>query len=244
MRRGVLAAVAVGGLLVGLGLTQLPGRSAITDGVAALEAGNTEQAVAAFLPPGSRRPSATALYDAGTAWHARGDVPRALACWRAAREQLPRSDDLAHDVAFARAALPGTPTPVPAARPWMEVISADELGLLVLLLWAAAGVAVLRTRSRADALLAGALVLLAAGLSRTALDGRAARLHEPIAVTLVETVLRDAPELDAGERAVLAPGSELRALSRRGPFLLVVDGEGRRGWALAEAVVVPDPGGV
>lgn len=229
--RATFAVLAMALLLTALlGATALPGRARVAAGVAAARSEAWDEALGAFLPRGTTRPSATALYDAGTVWHLRGDAARALACWRAAREQAPRSDDLAHDIALARSELPDAPPPVPPRRPWMEVVTPGELGLFVALVLAGLSLAAVRERrTGARLLLAGAYVG-ALGAGWVALDGRSALLHEPIGVTVDEAVARDAPSLDAGERHALARGAELRALQRRGAFVLVVDGMGRRGW--------------
>jgi hypothetical protein len=231
-----LLVLLAGALLVGA----LPGRAAVAAGVAAAEAEDWDAALGHLLPRTATRPSATALYDAGTVWYRRGDPTRALACWRAAREHAPRSDDLAHDIALARAELPHATEPVPAPRGWMEVITPGELGGTVVLLWLALSWAAPRTRSARDLVALAAAMACATALSLVALDGRAAQRSAPVGVTLDEAVVRDAPELEAGERFVLGRGAELRAERRRGPFVLVTDGLGRRGWVLSEILALPD----
>ncbi len=236
---GVLAAV-----LIVLAAVGLPGRSAIQAGMTAYDGAQPQAAIDALLPRTEPRPSSTALYDAGTIWMEQGDAARALASWLAARDVAPRSDDLAHGIALARTQLSGAPAPSPALRPWMEVLTPGELGLLAVLAWAGMSWLARRARTVVDWVSVGGVLLLAAGLSAVALDGRAAMLTHPPAVTLEEAVARDAPELGANERFTLAPGAELRVQLRRKAFVLVTDGLGRRGWVLAETLSLGHPSAI
>ncbi|MCB9663132.1 MAG: SH3 domain-containing protein [Alphaproteobacteria bacterium] len=244
MSRRVRGALAVLLLVVAwLGLRQL-GAGQVRAAAAAVEAEQWDEAVTALSTPSGLPPSATALHDLGVVHYRRGDLPRALAAWRAARELAPRDGDLVHDLALARSELPpGVPEPVGPVHAWMELVTPGEVGVLALLAWLATSVAAHAWRRRGQPL-APALggLGVAVLLTVVALQGRDARLTRPPGVALEEVLVRDAPSVDAGERFVLPAGTELRAEASRGPFLLVLDGKGRRGWVVADAVDLPDPG--
>lgn len=222
-----------------IGLRQIDAGTVTAASQAASQA-QMADAIALLEAPGALPRSATSLHDAGVYWYQSGDVPRAIAAWRAARELAPRDVDLVHNLAVARADLSGTPPPVPSMHGWMDVATPGEVGLLAFLAWMVASSALWSWKRHGDgletALVAGILAIV---LSIMGWMGRDAILHHPPAVTVAETVVRDGPDLDAGQRFVLAPGSELRTHAVRGPFVLVQDGQARRGWVLAEAVAIP-----
>lgn len=243
MTRGRWAGAVVLVLAAWLG-TRLLGASEVASATTAAQAERWDDAVAALSAPSSLPPSVTNLVDRGVIHYRRGDLPRALAAWRAARELAPRDPDLVHDLALARSELPpGLPPPVGPRLAWMELITPGEVGLLALLAWIAAGAATSAWRREGEGLpIALVAAAVAATLSGAALAGRHAHLTEPPGVVLEEAVARDAADLQAGQRFLLPAGAEVRAEARRGLFLRVVDGEGRRGWVFAESVDVADPG--
>ncbi|MEQ1507968.1 MAG: hypothetical protein ABMB14_37415, partial [Myxococcota bacterium] len=59
-----------------------------------------------------------------------------------------------------------------------------------------------------------------------------------------EIVLRDAPNVNAGERLRLPPGTEIRVVRRSGGFLLIEDGRARRGWVPSNGVALGWAGSV
>lgn len=243
MTRRRLAALAVAVLAV-LVATRLPGRGLVADAADALAESRWSDAAVSLAQAradAALPPSATALYDEGLAWYHAGDLPRALAAWRAARELAPRDADLVHNLAQARSELTGAATPVGMAQPWMEVVTPGEVGLVALLLWVVAtrwGWAWRRQGQPVGPFVGAVVVALL--LSGLAMLGRDARLHAPVGVTLEDAVARDAASLQGGQRFVLPTGSEVRAHARSGPFVLVEDGKGRRGWVLTDAVALPD----
>ncbi len=232
-------------LLIALVLTALlwpagPRVSAAAEALDPLDPSTPSLATAALRFDRTERPSAAALYNLGVAWLAQGDAPRAIAAFRAAGELSPRASDVVHNLALARADLDeDLPEPVEVSLSWMAIVSPLEVGLLALLAWLASA-ALLQTARRQDRpMMPGALTMVVAGaLSTTALQGRAQLLEHPVAVTLEDAAVRDGPELDAEERHGLPPGAELRVLRSRGAFLLIEDGEARRGWVLRDAVAV------
>jgi hypothetical protein len=238
----VLALVAALVGAVGSGLWRL-GAERIDAVAVAAERQAWGDALAALDAPSALGPSVTALHDRGWVHWQTGDVPRAIAAWRAARALAPRDGDLAHDLALARSKLEHPLEPVPPAPSWTEVVTPAEAGLVATLLWIGASSLTLGwRRGRAPALQAGLATLVAAGASGFARQGRAVQRNRPTAVTVEDAVARDGAALDAGERFTIPPGSELRAVAVDGAFVLVEDATGRRGWVLADALEIPDPG--
>lgn len=234
MNRRLSLGAVLGAVVIAVGLSSGDG-PAITAGAAALAVDDAAGAVRALSPPPDSSPSANRLMDLGVAHHRQGDLPRALAAWRNAWELAPRDPDLAHNVALARASLEGEATPAPAARPWLGLITADELGLIALIALVAATVPLWRARRDPTAVARPALVWFgAAALAALAAD--AAQVERGIVVTLTPAALRALPDPSEPDRAVIPAGSELRVLARRGDFVRVADGEARDGWILASSV--------
>jgi tetratricopeptide (TPR) repeat protein len=185
--------------------------------------------------------SATSLYNRGLALQQSGDAPRAIAAYRAAGDLSPRSPDVVHNLASARAELEGRiPAPIDPAPAWTAVLTPGELGVLAALFWLASAGLLHTARRRPDDARAPALAATAAAVvvSLIALDGQQAQLEHPVAVVLEEAVVRDGAEIEAGQRHVLPAGSEVRVERMRGAFTLVEDGKARRGWVLSEALAV------
>lgn len=187
------------------------------------------------------RLSATAWFNQGVAWQGLGDHPRAIAAYRAASRLSPRSPDIVHNLATARAELDENPPPPVSTTPgWTAIITPGELGFLSMLLWLGTSVLLAQTRKGQMHASAGAAALIGAVLtSALTWEGRRALLDESVAVVLDEAVVRDGAAIDAGQRHVLPPGTEIRVERVRGEFALVEDGKQRRGWVLREALEAP-----
>lgn len=247
-RRTRLGLGAALGVLVLLGaLSWGLGRADRTEeAITALEAGDPQTALRALEEDDDVLPfSAVAYHDLALAHHAAGNLPVALAAWRAAADLAPRAPDIVHDLALAREKLPAAPaTPVGPALPWLALVTPGEVAVLSLLLWLGAAVPLRRRDDEAevpsDRLATGVLlVVLATATSGAALHGRHVVATNPVVVTLQDTPARDAPALDATTLHTLPLGSELRQQAARGAFLLVEDGDGRRGWIPEDAAVHP-----
>jgi hypothetical protein len=74
---------------------------------------------------------------------------------------------------------------------------------------------------------------LGAALAGAGLLTSRAEASNPVVVAVAEGRLRDAPRTDAAELAALAPGAEVRRRDVEGPWWLVEQGDGRRGWVPA-----------
>lgn len=246
--RLLLGAAALLMALLVLG-ARLLDREALPAAAEALEASGPGEALALLQPDAPLPPSADRLYTLGVLHHRAGDLPRAVAAWRHARLLAPRDPDLVHNLARARAELADEvspiPPPAPAPHGWMEIASPVEVGVLALGAWLALTIGAWRWlragRPRDRTWLAPGATGLALALLLGLLfaQGRRALVDQPPAVTVQAAALRDGASLDAGVRLELPPGTEVRALARRGPFVLVEDGTPRRGWVLRDALAIP-----
>lgn len=218
----------------------------VADGHALFEQGDVDGAIERWssVTAEGGHPSGIVEYDLGTAWLRRDDPARALVHFLAAARLRPRDGDVQHDLALCRSSLRGVaegrsladpPASVPA---WGRVVAPGELGVLGVLL-AALGSVVLFGRRRVGpwpgvSLLAGGAVVGALGAR-----GLVQQAQHPLAVVLdADVVVRDAPQVDGGERYRWVRGTELLVERHYGDFFLVEDGRGRRGWVADNAVEV------
>lgn len=212
--------------------------ASVGEGALAFERGDLDAAIAAWesAREGGAQASGVVEYDLGVAWYRKGDLPRAIARFRAAARLRPRDGNVQHDLALARAGLGPVPPPVGAEAVWTRILTPGELGVAGVLATAMGSLLLLVARRRAG--LAGAS-LLAGGLAAGALGvwGLWAMRAHPVAVVVDgEAVLRDAASVDGAERLRLPPGSEVRVMRAYDAFFLVEDGKGRRGWAPSNAL--------
>lgn len=227
-------------LLLGLSLASTAAAGPLADGADAFEAGELDRAIDLWRPALDRGdPSGRLLFDLGNGWYRKGDLPRAIACYRAAQRLRPRDGNVHHNLALARSGLRGVPVPPGPSPAWTALLTSGELGVsgaLATAAGSAAAVAWWRRRVAAWASLAAALVVV--GLLATGLAWRAGASEVAVVVDQA-AVLRDAPQPEAGTREALPPGCEVRLLDRAGDFLLVEDGRERRGWVPRNAVFAP-----
>jgi hypothetical protein len=183
-------------------------------------------------------PSWVLDYDLGTASLQAGAPDRAVAFLRAAQLANPRSADVAHNLALARAGVRGTPPPARPPVAFLDLLTPAELGMLGVLWLALFSVAAVAWRRRGVPAATWVLPLILGVLCLiTARRGAVAAVQTPVVVVVgADAVARDAPSLEAVERFTLSPGSELVQEARAGAFARVVDGEGRRGWVPAVAI--------
>ena len=209
----------------------------LDDAATAYDEADWETAI--FLLESVEQPSSVVLYDLGHAWYRSGDIPRAIAHYRAASQGRPRNGDLAHSLAIARGDLEDHPPPVDPPRVWQAFLTSGELGFLgALVLGTGSGLAVwMRRKKRA---IWGALPLTGLGLVLVlvALLGARAAQEYPVAVVVDSpAVARDAAMADASERFRLSPGTEVRLERSLGGFYRIETGDGRRGWVPTGAVL-------
>lgn len=215
----------------------------LADGAAAFDDGRLDDAVSTWeqgLEGG--RPSGLLLFDLGSAWYRKGDMPRAVAYYRAAQRRRPRDGDVHHNLALARSELGAVPPPVGPPRVWMAVVTPGELALLGVLLCGLGSGLLLASRLRGRPWRLPGAAALGAGAVVVGLSWSGSRADEGASVVVVvddEAVVRDAASVAAGERHRLRPGTEVRVERRYGGFLLVEDGLGRRGWVAEGATLGP-----
>jgi hypothetical protein len=205
----------------------------------ALEGPDTAAGAEAALDAyqGTSDPSVVALYNQGVLHHRLGDVPSAIAHWRAAWDLAPRDGDIAHNLAVARTELTqDPPIPVGFALPWMAILTPLEVGGLAMLAWLGCGL--LQQRRAAFVSQAGAGIL-ALVLTWAALQGRQAWLTSPTAVVMEDALRRDTPSFQASGDTPWPPGTEVRVHGHHSGFVLVEDGEGHRGWLVRAVLAVP-----
>lgn len=228
-------------LVAGLVLAVPSSAGALSDGAAAFEAGELDRAIDLWRPAvEAGNPSGRLLFDLGNAWYRKGDLPRAVACYRAAQRLRPRDGNVHHNLALARSELRGVPEPPGPTPGWTALMTAGELGLLgVIATGAGSAAAVVWRRRRVSGMAALAAALVVGGLAATGVAWSAGSGPGVAVVVDQALVLRDAPRPEAGARDALPPGSEVRVLNRSGDFLLVEDGRARRGWVPRNAVFAP-----
>ena len=174
-------------------------------------------------------------FNLGNVYYRKGDIPRAIAHYRAAQRLRPRDGHVHHNLALARSELKGLPDPVDLPSAWMSLVTPGELATLGFLSTSAGMIWVVAWYRRRDR-----MGLALPGLSGVALGlvmasagawGLWEAQQHPVAVVVAEGALvRDAARTDGAERFRLAPGAEVSVVRALGAFLLVEDGDGRRGW--------------
>lgn len=206
----------------------------IDEGAARMADGDPGAAIALWEPAAQDGwGSGTLKFNLGNAYYRRGDLPRAIAYWRAAGVLRPRTSGVNHNLAIARSELTGVPTPIGTPSLWMQIVTPGELGLLGLLMASVgSSLVLLRRRRPENSRLPGLVVWgLGALLVLVSSWGWWVQSVSPVAVVVDEDApVRDAPDLEASDRFVLVPGSEVRVVDSLGPFRLVETGEGKRGW--------------
>lgn len=206
----------------------------VGDGAARWQAGDMQGAIAAWQPAvDAGWGSARVKFDLGNAWYRRGDLPRALAYWRAAGHLAPREAGVSHNLAIARSELEKVPLPAGDPALWMRVVTPGELGLIGVLLTAVGSGGLVRRRRRMDGprLPWVGLAVWGLVLGGMATWGWWAQVRTPVAVVVDRPALaREAPEASAATRIELPPGTEVAVVGVSGAFLLVETGEGERGW--------------
>lgn len=214
----------------------------VWDGATRWEAGDIEGAVAAWGPAADAGwGSARVKFDLGNAWYRRGDLPRAIAYWRAAGHLAPRESGVSRNIAIARSELPAD-LPPPAGDPalWMRVLTPGELGIVAWLLTIAGSVGLVRRRRLREGSRVPWVLLAALGvaLGWIATSGWWRQVQAPVGVVVdAPAQARSAPDPTAAGHLQLPPGSEVAVVGVSNGFLLVETGEGERGWVPDGAVL-------
>jgi hypothetical protein len=216
-------------LLLALGLPAGAGAQASAEQLYA--DGAYRQAAESFAARAAAEPDVAAhWYGLGAAQYRLGSDARAGAAWLRAARLAPRSPSV-------RRALRLVPAPDAGSRDRLRAfpVTPDELMLAALLLWLA-GWSVMfasrqRIRTRAAALIGGALVLGAGAGVIAAYQAR------PLAVVVAGGRLRVSPHGRAPEVVAVEPGTAVRPTRRQGAWALVQAPGGRAGWLPVGALV-------
>jgi tetratricopeptide (TPR) repeat protein len=183
-------------------------------------------------------------YNLGNAWFKAGEIGRAIASYRRAVEIAPRDPDIAANLAFARAAVPGA---TPPKTSWFSrLVSRLTLNEWAtgagLALWLWMAVLVWRQRGEesgpiarrltvasavATALLAG--LLLSAWLQQTS--------QRWVVVTADDAVLRHGPLDESPSLQTLHDGQELQVRDEKDGWLLVTGAARGQGWLKRDHVL-------
>jgi len=182
-------------------------------------------------------------YNLGNVYYRKGELARAVLHYRFAQRIRPRDGNVHHNLALARSELKGLPDPVGLPTTWMALLTSGELSILGLGLSSVGSLWVVvwyRRKERAILALPGTVILVVGLVMCTmATAGWWTTQQHPVAVVVdSEALVRDAARTDGGERFRLPPGSELLVVRELGQFLLVEDGDGRRGWISVSAAAV------
>jgi tetratricopeptide (TPR) repeat protein len=205
----------------------------VSDGADVLAQGAPDAAIQIWEPAAANGWGSGKLkFNLGNAYYRKGDLPRAIAYWRAAGVLRPRTSGVNHNLALARSELSGVPSPVGTPALWLQILTPGELGLVGLLLATlGSALVVWRRRTQTSRLPGFGLWLLGSGLVALSMWGWWMQRMSPVAVVVdQEAIVRDAPDLEARTRFLLSPGAEVRVVDELGPFRLVETGEGKRGW--------------
>jgi hypothetical protein len=216
----------------------------LSDGADRFSEGDLAGAAAVLMPAAeSGWGSGRLHFNLGNVYYRKGELPLAIHHYRAAQRLRPRDGNVHHNLALARSELKGLPDPVGLPSTWMSLVTVGELAVLGWLSTTVGSVWVVawfrRKQTLALALPGAALVGVGLGIGAMSLQGVWTLHRHPVAVvTSPSALVRDAARTDGEERFRLAPGSEVSVIRGLDPFLLVEDGEGRRGWVSVSAVEI------
>lgn len=175
-------------------------------------------------------------FNLGNAWLRAGEKGRAIASYRQARKLAPRDPDIATNLEHARSKVgAGRLPPSGWGDRFRELLTPNEwaaaalAGVWIWFTWMMARDWIPRWKDRGEgsgAFLAGiAATLLALAFWATALGQR-----EVAVVIASEATVRYGPLEEAQTAFTLSDGAELRVTDRKGDWVEVRDGSGRRGW--------------
>lgn len=190
--------------------------------------------------------TAAVLFNQGNAWLQAEQIGHAIAAYRQARRVAPRDPDIVQNLHAARQKVQGAP-PVNESLVGavLRKVSLNEWAIgASAALWLLSAVLIarevssgLRRKLRPLAWLAGtaaalawACLLAAAWLQR----------GEAAIVTVPEAVARYGPLEESQSAFTLGDGAETRVRDRKGEWLQLEDGAGRKGWVnIAQVQVLP-----
>ena len=220
------------------------------NGNAAYEAGDFERALALYRQmQGMGIDNGHLHYNLGNAYLRAGELGRSIASYRRSLRLLPRDEDAAANLTFARRsardeiAPPAPPVLLRTVLFWHYGLAPDETlrsaALSVLGFWIVLGLRLYRPAS--EVLRWSAVCLFAVGLALGGSLAAHAAFSSPVAVVLP-------PEIDlhaaAGEGSVvrfrLHAGTEVRVVEGRPEWIRIELPDGQRGWSMREYLDIVD----
>lgn len=215
------------------------------DGAARLyEQGKYRDAAAAYEQLVARSNATVSVwFNLGNAWFKAGEKGRAIACYRRAERLAPRDPEISANLAWARTKVGTAGTPqVGFVDRFLRLLTPNEWAVAAivgvwgwfLLMMAREWAPKFLTLSAAGCwmLAAGAALVLAIAYTAKVRD---ARMNAVVIAS--EATVRFGPLEEAQSAFTLPDGAELRVTDRKGAWMEVLDGMGRRGWVAARNLV-------
>ncbi|MGE3312149.1 MAG: tetratricopeptide repeat protein [Limisphaerales bacterium] len=208
------------------------------------EQGKYREAARAYEQLASQDSATVAvLFNQGNAWLKAGEKGRAIACYRKAQQLAPRDPEISSNLELARSRVgsAGSPRLNPVDR-FLGILTPNEWAIVAIAaVWG--WFVLMMIREFAPKLLVlGPLGcwIVAAGAAAVMALAYAANVREqrPYAVVSVsEATVRFGPLEEAQAAFTLSDGAELLVTDRKGAWLEVRDGSGRRGWVASRNLV-------
>lgn len=208
------------------------------DGAARLyEQGKFREAAAAYEKLASQGAgTVSVLFNQGNAWFKAGEKGRAIACYRQAQKLAPRDPEISANLDTIRGKVGSSGAPRPGAVDrFLALLTPNEWAAVALIgVWVWFGLMMAREWAPKSQILgpsagwilaAGVAVLMAVAYGAKARDRRSDAV-----VIASEATVRFGPLEEAQAAFTLPDGAELRVTDRKGAWVEVRDGTGRRGW--------------
>jgi tetratricopeptide (TPR) repeat protein len=193
-------------------------------------------------------------YNLANAYFRLGEVPRAILYYRLAERLLPRDDQIAGNLAFARSRVVDRVEATETSRLLRQLLAAHTaLSVRERMQWAALSLVLgwtlwgarIWVRSR-SLTLGGVLVLgMSFGLTASVFLQMNEDKQHPLGVLVADEVLvrkGDGETYEPQFNRPLGSGVEFRVLSRRGEWLHIEMQHGKAGWIRADQAAVADAG--
>ncbi len=176
------------------------------------------------------------LFNQGNAWLKAGEKGKAIACYRQAQQLAPRDPELSANLEFARSKVgsAGAPRLSPLDR-FLGLLTPNEWAVTAIVaVWGWFVLMMIRELTAKVLILGsfGCWIVAAAAAAILAVayaaNTREQRLNAVVSVS--EATVRFGPLEEAQAAFTLSDGVELLVTDRKGAWLEVQDGTGRRGW--------------
>ncbi len=189
--------------------------------------------------------SAALYFNRGNALFKQGQIGRAIASYRLARQMAPRDAELQSNLRFARIqARGGVSYHESPWQRWVEALTLNEWTLCaVSAFWLLLGMLAFKEwrpdlgRSLRPGMLATALALIGFGIG---LAGSLNRNHFTVSAIVVtgEATVRGSPFEESAEAFKVRDGIELEVIDRQNDWLRVIDPAQRTGWVRADQTLI------